>query len=125
MQDQMDFNIEDFLKMDSDGLGLGPAEEVEVSRSSKASRWFGRTNEQPENHKSSAREKEDHSVNQDAARSLLEMLQKGVPQTTNLDQPKKIMTAEELERSSGKLFFSVKCIANFNIILFDFRRNVK
>ena len=99
----MDFNIEDFLKMDSDGLGLGPSEEVEVTRSSKASRWFGRTNEQPENHKPVS-EKVDHSVNQDAARSLLEMLQKGVPQQTNLDQHKKIITAEELERSSGKLF---------------------
>ena len=99
----MDFNIEDFLKMDSDGLGLGPSEEVEVTRSSKASRLFGRTNEQPENHKP-VPEKVDHSVNQDAARSLLEMLQKGVPQQTNLDQQKKIITAEELERSSGKLF---------------------
>lgn len=107
MQDQMDFNIEDFLKMDSDGLGLGPPEEVEVSRSSKASRWFGRTNEQPENHKSAAPEKIDHSVNQDAARSLLEMLQKGAPQQTNLDQHRKIMTAEELERNSGTIDFSL------------------
>ena len=111
MQDQMDFNIEDFLKMDSDGLGLGPTEDVDVSRSSKASRWFGKTNEQTEKPKSApVTEKVDrlsNSVNQDAARSLLEMLQKGAPQQPNMEQQKKMLTAEELERGSGKTFLFV------------------
>jgi hypothetical protein len=102
----MDFNIEDFLKMDGDlnGLGLGPTESEETSRGSKASRWFVKTSDLPEASKPPATEnvKPDHSTNQDAARSLLEMLQKGSQQQQSVEH-KKIVTAEELERSSGKL----------------------
>ncbi len=105
-QNQMDFNIEDFLKMDGDlnGLGLGQTESEETSRGSKASRWFGKTSEVPEASKPVVPEnvKQDLSTNQDAARSLLEMLQKG-GQQQSVEQ-KKVVTAEELERSSGKIF---------------------
>ena len=103
----MDFNIEDFLKMDGDlnGLGLGQAESEETSRGSKASRWFGKTSEVPEASKPAVSEnvKQNHSANQDAARSLLEMLQKG-GQTQQSVEHKKVVTAEELDRSSGELF---------------------
>jgi hypothetical protein len=106
-QDKMDFNIEDFLKMDGDlnGLGLGPSESEETSRGSKASRWFGKTSDLSEASKPSASENivTDLSGNQDAARSLLEMLQKGSQQQQSVEN-KKIVTAEELERSSGEIF---------------------
>jgi hypothetical protein len=91
---------------DLNGLGLGPTESEETSRGSKASRWFGKTSDVPETSKPLAPEnvKIDPSTNQDAARSLLEMLQKGNQQQQSVEH-KKIVTAEELERSSGKLFY--------------------
>lgn len=108
----MDFNIEDFLKMDGDlnGLGLGQTESEETSRGSKASRWFGKTTEVPEASKPVVSEnvKQDLSTNQDAARSLLEMLQKGGQQQSV--EHKKVVTAEELERSSGKIFGYFVCL---------------
>ena len=103
----MDFDIEDFLKMDSDGfngLGLGPTETDETSRGSKSSRWFSKSQEQAEtSNPPSVPEKgaQQQQSKQDAARSLLEMLQKGTQQPQDL---KKILTAEELERSTGKCF---------------------
>lgn len=85
----MDFNLEEFLKMDSEAMnGLALGEKEETVRSSKASRWFGKVVEQDEAPK-------EEPVKQDPARSLLEILQKG--QSEN----KKIVTAQELERSSG------------------------
>lgn len=107
-QDKMDFNIEDFLKMDGDlnGLGLGSTESDETSRGSKASRWFGKASDLPEASKPMASENvaTDLSSNQDAARSLLEMLQKGSQQQL---EHKKIVTAEELERTSGRCQCSI------------------
>lgn len=97
----MDFNIEDFLKMDADNLGLMTSENEEVSRSSKASRWFGKTSDVSEADKPA--QKGGPSANsgkEDAARSLLEMLQKGSSQAPE-QHNKKVLTAEELERSSG------------------------
>lgn len=100
-----DFNIEDFLKMDSDinGLGLGTVESEETSRGSKASRWFGKTSDVPEASKPLVSEqvKPDLSSKEDAARSLLEMLQKGGQHQQSVEH-KKVVTAEELERSSGE-----------------------
>jgi len=97
----MDFDIEDFLKMDPDGFdgfGLGPTESDETSRGSKSSRWFSKNQEQTETNTSpSLPEKVVQQSNQDAARSLLEMLQKG----SQHPQDSKILTAEELERSTG------------------------
>ena len=101
-KDKMDFDIEDFLKMDPDGfngLGLGSTESDETSRGSKSSRWFSKSQEQTETSSStSLPEKPMQHSNQDAARSLLEMLQKGNQQPQDL---KKILTAEELERTAG------------------------
>lgn len=120
----MDFNIEDFLKMDGDlnGLGLGPTESDENSRGSKASRWFSKASDLPEASKPVASEnlKPDLSTNQDAARSLLEMLQKGSQHQQQLEH-KKIVTAEELERGSGKC--SISYIDNaFNAVFYFFRK---
>lgn len=84
-------------------MGLGTSETEEVSRGSRASRWFGKTSEQPEPAKPVQSATSDLSVKQDAARSLLEMLQKGSSQSSDLN--KKILTAEELERGSGTKFF--------------------
>lgn len=104
-KDQLDFNIEDFLKMDSDlnGLGLGTVESEETSRGSKSSRWFGKTSDLSEASKPSTSEsaKPEMSSKEDAARSLLEMLQKGSLHQQSVEH-KKVVTAEELERSSGK-----------------------
>lgn len=98
----LDFNIEDFLKMDGDlnGLGLGAVENEESSRSSKASRWFGNTSEPDTKPQQVSKESKPDSSNEDPARSLLEMLQKG-SQYQQFEH-KKVVTAEELERSSGK-----------------------
>lgn len=104
-----DFNIEDFLKMDSDlnGLGLGSVESEETSRGSKSSRWFGKTSDLPEASKPLVSEhvKPDLSSKEDAARSLLEMLQKGGQHQQSVEH-KKVVTAEELERSSGEELFT-------------------
>ena len=104
-KDKMDFDIEDFLKMDSNGfngLGLGPGESDETSRGgSKSSRWFSKSQEEAQTNTAPvvpATDKGLHQSKQDAARSLLEMLQKGTQQPQDLH---KILTAEELERSTG------------------------
>ena len=125
---QLDFNIDDFLKMDSDGLnglGLGIAEPEEMSRGSKSSRWFGnnRTADQPaettESGGGSAQQpnevekKKQHDVSghEDAARSLLEIMQKGSQPRFNDLQ--KFLTAEELEKGTGDwLFMLEKIIVN-------------
>lgn len=112
----MDFNIEDFLKMDGDlnGLGLGSGEIEETSRGSKASRWFGKTSEFSETTKPVASEPVEPQVstNEDAARSLLEMLQKGGHNQHSVEQ-KKFVTAEELERGSGKILLFIQSISAF------------
>ena len=88
--------------MDPDGLnglGLGPTDADETSRCSKSSRWFGKTQEQTQPEQSAPVQPDKGiSSKQDAARSLLEMLQKGVTQPPDLA---KVVTAEELERSTG------------------------
>ena len=93
----MDFNLEEFLKMDTEGLmnGLALGEKEETVRSSKASRWFGKVVEQE-----SEKPKEE-PVKEDPARSLLEILQK------SQSESKKIVKAEELERGSGKIVTEV------------------
>lgn len=96
--------------MDSDiGLGLGTVESEETSRGSKASRWFGKTSDVPEASKPVVSEhvKPDLSSKEDAARSLLEMLQKGGQHQQSVEH-KKVVTAEELERSSGEELISLK-----------------
>lgn len=104
--ESINFNIEAFL-MDSDlnGLGLGAVESEESSRGSKASRWFGNKSEpEPSKPSISKENKSDFSSKEDAARSLLEMLQKGSQQQQFVEH-KKMLTAEELERSSGECHF--------------------
>lgn len=113
-EDKIGFNIDDILKMDSDGLnGLGlsgPAESEEISRGSKASRWFGKTSsEQSEPSKTVKEVPSAVDSKEDAARSLLEMMQKGSGGSHNIEH-KKVVTAEELERSAGNL-------ASFLVIL--------
>ena len=108
--DKMDFNIEDFLKMDSDGLGLGslaPSASEEVSRGSKASRWFSKASDQVEQAKPAEKSAPQTALSskEDAARSLLEMMQKGSSQNAPEQHNKKVLTAEELERSAGTFFF--------------------
>jgi hypothetical protein len=120
--DQLDFNIDEFLKMDSDGLnglGLGSSEPEEMNRGSKASRWFGNKSQQEpqtsasEQARNSAAQQEQTNNQfgrEDAARSLLEMLQKGSQPSAPIESVKKgtYPTAEELESN-----ISMKIIFNF------------
>lgn len=118
-EDKIGFNIDDILKMDSDGLnGLGlsgPAESEEISRGSKASRWFGKTSsEQSESSKTAKVVPSAVDSKEDAARSLLEMMQKGSSGSHTIEH-KKVVTAEELERSAGNLAFFVSSKVNLEI----------
>ena len=123
---QLDFNMYDFLKMDTD-LGLGSSGEAEelITCGSKASRWFGKTQPAPAVEAPVApaapvpepvasvpgaaplapasTPSDAKSGHEDAARSLLEMLQKGT--SLGGEPPKKgsFVTAEELERIAGRL----------------------
>ena len=125
--DQLDFNIEDFLKMDTDGLnglGLGSSEPEEMNRGSKASRWFGNKTQEPqpmsasEQARNSAAQQEQTNNQfgrEDAARSLLEMLQKGSQPSAPIESVKKgtYPTAEELESNiSKKIIF---CFVDDNL----------
>lgn len=108
-QEQSDFNIEDFLKLDGDGLGdigLGSTGTEESTRASRSSRWFGKSNEKADSNSTSVAPADQagstSTTKQDAARSLLEMLQKGT-QPQPVENVKKVVTAEELERSTGNL----------------------
>lgn len=106
----MDFNLEEFLKMDEEGLkglALGNNESEETTRSSKSSRWFGKVVEEDV--------KAEEPVKQDPARSLLDILQgkSGASQkghdggNQQFEQMgKKMLTAQELERGAGNLNFS-------------------
>ena len=131
--DQLDFNIDEFLKMDSDGLnglGLGSSEPEEMNRGSKASRWFGNKSQQEpqpmsasEQARNSAAQQEQTNTQfgrEDAARSLLEMLQKGSQPSAPIESVKKgtYPTAEELESNiSMKIIFSFVNEKLFNFCL--------
>ena len=135
--DQLDFNIDEFLKMDSDGLnglGLGSSEPEEMNRGSKASRWFGNKSQQEpqpisasEQARNSAAQQEQTNNQfgrEDAARSLLEMLQKGSQPSAPIESVKKgtYPTAEELESNiSMKIIFSFVNEKLFNFCLSYFQ----
>lgn len=100
--------------MDTDGLngfGLGSVDSEDISRSSKASRWFGKSAEPENTNKPSVPdvpEQLDNSSKEDPGRSILEMLCKGTTQQQQQPHllpehlPKKVVTAEELERRTGE-----------------------